>query len=52
MKKLKPWMPIIGIGVVALLLLVVAPSVLSMHWINNLGKYCCCLLYTSPSPRD
>ena len=28
-------------AVVAVLLLVVAPAVLSMHWINNLGKYCC-----------
>ncbi|HEU5224002.1 MAG TPA: urea ABC transporter permease subunit UrtC [Candidatus Lumbricidophila sp.] len=38
--KLKPWASLIGIGVFALLLLVVAPSVLSMHWISNLGKYC------------
>ena len=38
---MKPWLPLIGIGIVALVLLVVAPSVLSMHWINNLGKYCC-----------
>jgi urea transport system permease protein len=41
MTKLKPWLPLVGIGVFALLLLVVAPSVLSMHWISNLGKYCC-----------
>jgi urea transport system permease protein len=41
MTKLKPWLPLIGIGVFAILLLVVAPAVLSMHWINNLGKYCC-----------
>jgi urea transport system permease protein len=41
MTKLKPWLPLIGIGVFAVLLLVVAPAVLSMHWINNLGKYCC-----------
>ncbi|WEO78749.1 urea ABC transporter permease subunit UrtC [Cryobacterium sp. SO2] len=41
MKNLRPWLPLIGIGVFALLLLAVAPSVLSMHWINNLGKYCC-----------
>jgi urea transport system permease protein len=41
MKNLKPWLPLIGIGVFAVLLLAVAPSVLSMHWINNLGKYCC-----------
>jgi urea transport system permease protein len=40
MTKLKKLLPFIGIGVFALLLLVVAPSVLSMHWINNLGKYC------------
>lgn len=36
-----PWLSLIGIGVFAVLLLAVAPSVLSMHWINNLGKYCC-----------
>jgi urea transport system permease protein len=41
MTKIKPWLPLIGIGVFAVLLLVVAPAVLSMHWINNLGKYCC-----------
>ena len=41
MTKLKPWLPLIGIGVFAVLLLVVAPAVLSMHWISNLGKYCC-----------
>lgn len=41
MIKLKPWLSLIGIGVFAILLLVVAPSVLSMHWINNLGKYAC-----------
>jgi urea transport system permease protein len=41
MIKLKPWMPLIGIGVFAVLLLAVAPSLLSMHWIGNLGKYCC-----------
>nr|WP_249934615.1 urea ABC transporter permease subunit UrtC [Microbacterium ulmi] len=34
-------MSLIGIGVFAVLLLAVAPSLLSMHWINNLGKYCC-----------
>jgi len=38
--KIKPWLSLIGIGVFAVLLLAVAPSVLSMHWINNLGKYC------------
>jgi urea transport system permease protein len=41
MTKLRPWLSLIGIGVFAVLLLAVAPSVLSMHWINNLGKYCC-----------
>ena len=41
MTKLKPWLPLIGIGVFAILLLVVAPALLSMHWINNLGKYAC-----------
>jgi len=40
MTKLKPWLPLIGIGVFAVLLLGVAPLVLSGHWINNLGKYC------------
>ncbi|ALJ21563.1 urea ABC transporter permease subunit UrtC [Microbacterium sp. No. 7] len=35
-----PWLSLIGIGVFAVLLLVVAPAMLSMHWINNLGKYC------------
>ena len=38
--RLKSWLPLVGIGVFAVLLLVVAPSVLSMHWISNLGKYC------------
>lgn len=40
MTKLKNWLPLIGIGVFAILLLAVAPAVLSIHWINNLGKYC------------
>jgi urea transport system permease protein len=40
MTKLRPWLPLIGIGVFAILLLAVAPSLLTMHWINNLGKYC------------
>ncbi|WP_374976464.1 urea ABC transporter permease subunit UrtC [Microbacterium trichothecenolyticum] len=35
----RQWLSLIGIGVFAVLLLVVAPNVLSMHWINNLGKY-------------
>ena len=41
MRKLQPWYSLIGIAVFAVILLAVAPSVLSMHWINNLGKYCC-----------
>ncbi|AYF97374.1 urea ABC transporter permease subunit UrtC [Protaetiibacter intestinalis] len=41
MTRLRPWLPLIGIGVFAIVLLGVAPAVLSMHWINNLGKYCC-----------
>jgi urea transport system permease protein len=39
--RLTPWLSLIGIAVFAVLLLVVAPSVLSQHWINNLGKYVC-----------
>lgn len=41
MTKRQTWLPLAGIGVFALLLLVVAPAVLTDHWINNLGKYCC-----------
>jgi len=41
MTKIKPWLPLIGIAVFAVFLLGVAPALLSMHWINNLGKYCC-----------
>jgi urea transport system permease protein len=41
MTKLKPWISLGGIGVFAFLLLGVAPLVLTDHWINNLGKYCC-----------
>lgn len=37
--KLKPWASLIGIGVFAIFLLAVVPSVFSMHWINNIGKY-------------
>lgn len=40
MTRIRPWLPLLGIGLLALILLVVAPAVLSMHWINNLGKYC------------
>ncbi|HSV39609.1 MAG TPA: urea ABC transporter permease subunit UrtC [Nocardioidaceae bacterium] len=39
--SLKGLMPIAGIIALALLLLVVAPSVLSTFRLNNLGKYCC-----------
>jgi urea transport system permease protein len=38
MTKVKP---LIGIGLFAVLLLGVAPLVLSDHWLGNLGKYCC-----------
>ncbi|GAA0554142.1 urea ABC transporter permease subunit UrtC [Paractinoplanes ferrugineus] len=41
MTKLKPWISLSGIGVFAVLLLVIAPLVLSDHWLNNVGKYCC-----------
>jgi urea transport system permease protein len=41
MTKLKPRLSLIGIGVFAVLLLAVAPLVLTDHWLNNLGKYCC-----------
>jgi urea transport system permease protein len=37
----KAWGPLLGIAVLALLLLVVAPAVLSTFRLNNLGKYCC-----------
>lgn len=40
MTKLTPWLSLIGIALLAVALLVIAPGVLSMHWINNLGKYC------------
>lgn len=39
-KRFAPWGSLIGIAVFAVLLLVVAPLVLSPHWVNNLGKYC------------
>ncbi len=41
MTKLKPWISLGGIGAFAVLLLAVAPLVLTDHWLNNLGKYCC-----------
>lgn len=38
--RIPQWFSLVGIAVFAVLLLAVAPAVLSMHWINNLGKYC------------
>ena len=38
---LKSWGSLIGIGVLAVLLMVIAPAVLSEFRLNNLGKYCC-----------
>ena len=35
------WGPLVGIAVLALLLLVVAPAALSTFRLNNLAKYCC-----------
>ncbi|TIC87667.1 urea ABC transporter permease subunit UrtC [Nocardioides sp. GY 10113] len=40
-RALRAAAPLIGIAVLALLLLVVAPAVLSQFRLNNLGKYCC-----------
>lgn len=39
--SLKPFLPLIGIAVLAVLLLVVAPAALTSFRLNNLGKYCC-----------
>lgn len=39
--KSKEFLPLIGIAVLAILLLVVAPAVLSSFRLNNLGRYCC-----------
>jgi len=39
--RFKGLLPLAGIAVLALLLLVVAPSALSTFRLNNLGKYCC-----------
>jgi urea transport system permease protein len=39
--RLKGLLPLAGIGVLAILLLVVAPAVLSSFRLDNLGKYCC-----------
>ncbi|GAB7005515.1 urea ABC transporter permease subunit UrtC [Nocardioides sp. AN3] len=38
---LRSWGSLLGIGVFAVLLLLVAPAVLSDFRLNNLGKYCC-----------
>ena len=38
---LRSWGGLLGIAVFAILLLVVAPAVLSDFRLNNLGKYCC-----------
>ena len=37
----RSWGSLVGIGVLALALLVVAPAVLDEFRLNNLGKYCC-----------
>lgn len=37
----EPWGSLLGIAVLAVLLLVVAPGVLDDFRLNNLGKYCC-----------
>ncbi|CAB4684104.1 MAG: urea ABC transporter permease subunit UrtC [Actinobacteria bacterium] len=37
----RSWGSLVGIGVLALLLIVVAPAVLDEFRLNNLGKYCC-----------
>ncbi|MGO4257017.1 urea ABC transporter permease subunit UrtC [Marmoricola sp. RAF53] len=39
-QKLRPYLPLLGIAVLAVLLLVVAPAVLSPFRLGNLGKYC------------
>ena len=39
--RIKPMLPLLSIVLLALLLLVVAPAVLSPFRLNNLGKYCC-----------
>ncbi|MCW2748175.1 MAG: urea transporter permease subunit UrtC [Nocardioidaceae bacterium] len=37
----KAYFPLIGIAILALFLLVIAPGALSSFRLNNLGKYCC-----------
>jgi urea transport system permease protein len=39
-RRLRPYLPLLGIAVLAVLLLVVAPAVLSPFRLGNLGKYC------------
>lgn len=39
-RRLRPYLPLLGIGVLAVLLLVLAPAVLSPFRLGNLGKYC------------
>jgi len=39
-RRLQSYLPLLGIAVLAILLLVVAPSVLSPFRLGNLGKYC------------
>ncbi len=40
-KLARTWGPLLGIALIAILLLLVAPAVLSPFRLNNLGKYCC-----------
>ncbi|MCD4536058.1 urea ABC transporter permease subunit UrtC [Nocardioides sp. cx-169] len=39
--RLRPFLPLVGIAVLAVFLLVLAPALLSDFRLNNLGKYCC-----------
>ena len=39
-RRLQPYLPLLGIAVLAILLLVVAPAALSPFRLGNLGKYC------------
>lgn len=39
-QRLRPYLPLLGIAALAVLLLVVAPAVLSPFRLGNLGKYC------------
>ncbi len=40
LRRLQPFLPLLGIVVLAVLLLAVAPATLSPFRLNNLGKYC------------